>query len=128
MNDFSCPPLRAGGISIECTVADGAVCLAVAGSADADTSAALASFLDGLHQELCRVHAPRVELDVRELAFINSSSLKAIVAWIGRITKLEHEAQYGATFVVHPELRWQSRTLDAIRLFAPSIVTIEKRE
>jgi hypothetical protein len=51
-----------------------------------------------------------------------------LVVWIGRITRLERPAQYRAVFVVDPNRRWQSRTLEAIRAYAPSLVTIEARE
>ena len=64
-----------------------------------------------------------VVADFRELVFMNSSCLKEFVRWIAQVE--ERDEHYRIRFLSDPDAQWQSRSLQALRAFAPNLVTIE---
>ena len=65
-----------------------------------------------------------VVADFRELVFMNSSCLKEFVRWIAQVEERPEE-HYRIRFLSAPDAQWQSRSLQALRAFAPNLVTIE---
>jgi hypothetical protein len=65
-----------------------------------------------------------VVADFRELAFMNSSCLKEFVRWIAQVDERTDD-HYRIRFLSDPGAQWQSRSLQALRAFAPNLVTIE---
>ena len=58
-----------------------------------------------------------VVADFRELVFMNSSCLKEFVRWIAQVE--ERAEHYRIRFLSDPDAQWQSRSLQALRAFAP---------
>ena len=93
------------------------------GNADLRVNAPLGPFLDSIDDEARRGHMGEVVADFRELAFMNSSCLKEFVRWIAQVE--ESAEHYRIRFLSDPDAQWQSRSLQALRAFAPNLVTIE---
>lgn len=97
----------------------------VSGNADLSSRVALDRFLASLHEQTRQRSLGKVVVDVRELAFLNSSCLKSLVSWIIQIKDLPPDQRYQITFLSCEQLNWQKRSLFAILSLAPELVTIE---
>jgi hypothetical protein len=93
------------------------------GNADLRVNGPLGPFLDSVDDEARRQHTGEVVADFRDLEFMNSSCLKEFVRWIAQVE--ERPDHYRIRFLSDPAAHWQSRSLQALRAFAPDLVTIE---
>jgi len=109
----------------EASVNDGVLLATVSGNADLNVRLALERFLAAVHAEARSQSLRQVNLDVRKLAFMNSSCLKSLVVWVTQIQDLPAEQRYQVTLLSSPTLYWQKRSLVAISSLASDIVTIE---
>jgi hypothetical protein len=109
----------------EANVSDGVLQATVSGNADLNVRLALERFLAAVHDEARAQKLRTVSLDVRRLAFMNSSCLKSLVVWVTQIQDLPAEQRYQVTVRSSPSLYWQKRSLVAISSLASDIVTIE---
>jgi hypothetical protein len=67
---------------------------------------------------------PEVQIDLRELEFMNSSCFKSFVSWISEVSELT-SGHYRIRFLSNPSILWQHRSLHALSCFAAELVTIE---
>jgi hypothetical protein len=119
--------LWSDGITVQSEVDDRErVLLAtVAGNADLSSRVKLDRFLTSLHEQTRQRNLGKVVVDVRELAFLNSSCLKSLVSWVTQIQDLPRGQQYRVTFLSSPTMYWQKRSLHAICCLANEIVSVE---
>ncbi len=94
------------------------------GNADLRVNAPLGPFLDSVDDEARRAHTGEVVADFRQLVFMNSSCLKEFVRWIAQVDERATD-HYRIRFLSDPSAQWQSRSLQALRAFAPNLVTVE---
>jgi len=113
-------------VEFEATAAfDGqALVLRLLGNADLRVNAPLGPFLDSVDDQARRAHTGEVVADFRQLVFMNSSCLKEFVRWIAQVDERATD-HYRIRFLSDPSAQWQSRSLQALRAFAPNLVTIE---
>jgi hypothetical protein len=128
MTRLSVPPVAKEGFSISASEKGANVEVKFAGNGDMDATPVLATFLKQLHGDACMLGVAEVVFDFSALYFMNSSCFKCFVSWISLIHKMEPAARYRVRFLSNPQLHWQRRSLEAIRYFAPEIVTVEIRE
>ena len=94
------------------------------GNADLRVNGPLGPFLDSIDHE-ARAHEVReVVADLRELVFMNSSCLKEFVRWVAHVEE-QPARPYRIRFLSDPSAQWQARSLQALRAFAPGLITIE---
>jgi hypothetical protein len=94
------------------------------GSADLRVNGPLGPFLDSIDDEARRQHMGEVVADFRQLEFMNSSCLKEFVRWIAQVEERPAD-HYRIRFLSAPDAHWQARSLQALRAFAPNLVTID---
>jgi hypothetical protein len=96
-----------------------------AGTGEAEGAAVLDRFLGLLHRQVLSNELRRVTIELEELEFINSSCLKAMVAWI---YKVDTE---GRPYKIHlrrdATMHWQRTSLATLQRLAPEVVVIEER-
>jgi hypothetical protein len=97
----------------------------ISGNASLSSRAQLDGFLAAAHERVTRDSLRKIVVDIRELAFLNSSCLKSLVGWILRIKDMAPDRRYQVTFISNPQLNWQQRSLFAISSLAPDLVGIE---
>lgn len=96
-----------------------------AGTGEAEGAAVLDRFLGLLHVHLVSQQLREVTIELAELEFINSSCLKAMVAWI---YKVDTEGRpYGIRLVRDPSQHWQRTSLATLQRLAPEVVLIQDR-
>lgn len=98
--------------------------VSLAGNGDVRAQDELEAFLGQLHAEAMRLGVTQVELDCRELRFMNSCCLKALVSWIGAVQ--DSGGQYRICFLSNPRLHWQKRSFRALSCFAAQLVTVQQ--
>jgi hypothetical protein len=94
------------------------------GTADIHAIEPLDEFLSALHRDAVSLRAKRVEVDFRELEFMNSSCFKCFVSWIGMVQDLPPAEQYGIALRSNPRVHWQRRSLNALRSFAADLLSV----
>jgi hypothetical protein len=104
---------------------DGIVSARLAGTADLAVKKTLDDFLAGLHTAAQSDRAEEVEVDFRDLKFMNSSCLKGLVTWICTVQELPPASRYRIVLLSSPEMRWQRRSLHALWCLATDLVTIK---
>jgi len=96
-----------------------------AGTGEAEGAAVLDRFLGLLHRQALSSELRRVTIELEELEFINSSCLKAMVAWI---YKVDTE---GRPYKIHlrrdASRHWQRTSIATLQRLAPEVVVIEER-
>ena len=103
-------------------VAAEAPCVFFSGTGDAAAVAALQQFTQALHEELVFKQARSIDVELKDLYFMNSSCLKAFVSWIH---KVETEGRpYAIRFLMNPRQQWQMRSLATLQRLAPMVVSV----
>jgi hypothetical protein len=95
------------------------------GSAEANASSALDSFLGNVHSSAIAEKIPEVVVDMRSLDFMNSSCFKTFVSWVNKIRDVPDASQYQVRFVADEKKHWQNRRLGALACFATNLIRVE---
>lgn len=97
----------------------------LSGNCDMETVPFLDPYFAALHAEVTRTGAQTVVIDCQSLFFMNSSSVKCFVTWLAKIRQLAPSNRYGVHFKTNRQFAWQQRSLEAVRRFAPDLVTLD---
>ena len=95
------------------------------GNADQRGNTLLDSFLQAADQQAVAAGVKEIVVDFRELEFMNSSCLKALVTWLRRAREHAPEERYAIRFVHEPQAHWQIRSFSALAAFGRGVLTIE---
>jgi hypothetical protein len=125
MSDFAIPPLVKDGFTMAPTLVAGRIVVKVSGNGDMETPLALSGYLKSLHAEALRIRAIGMTFECQELYFMSSACVKCLVAWVDGILRLEEERRYSVRIRANQNLHWQRRSFEALRRFAPTIVSID---
>ena len=118
--------LEAPMLTADSAVADSVLTTRLHGTADTESRPGLEGYIEKLHQEACRLKMQKVVVDLRNLEFMNSSSFKVFITWLGHVKELPADAQYRIHVLSNPNThQWQRRSLAALSCFAVDLVTIE---
>jgi hypothetical protein len=98
--------------------------VALSGEADMDAIQPLGAFLGRLHEAALAAACRRVEIQMQELRFMNSSCLREFVVWISKVQQLGPDRRYTITFVTNPERPSQGWSVAALKCLAEDIVRI----
>ncbi|MDI3290910.1 hypothetical protein [Polyangium sp. 15x6] len=99
--------------------------LVLSGNADMAAKDSLDSLLPRMHAEALRIGVAEVQVDFRNLEFMNSSCFKSFVSWISEIGELERSKEYKIRLLSNAEMHWQRRSLHALRCFAVDLISVE---
>jgi hypothetical protein len=96
-----------------------------AGNADIVAQKYLDRLFTDVHDEARRLHVGRVQVDLRDLAFMSSSCIKDVIVWLEKVQKTEEGSRYLVAFLASGAQPWQRRSLHALSHFAHGIVSVE---
>jgi len=82
-------------------------------------------FLRRVHMAAVDGGVKKVTVDLTELRFMNSSSIRSLVDWVEWIRKEPESRRYRLVFITKPEVTWQQTTLAAIRAFGGEHVAVQ---
>jgi len=124
VNDIALPIEQAAELRAR-LVHDGPRLVAtLSGTADLRVTDSVEAILTRVHQKALELTIPEVQMDLRDLEFMNSSCFKSFVSWISEVSDLT-AGQYRIRFLSNPSILWQRRSLHALSCFAADLVTIE---
>jgi hypothetical protein len=111
--------------AVESEIGTNAIRARFSGNADIDAIAPLRDLMARMHAELVRVAAREIEIDLRDLEFMNAACMKLFVNWVSDILEAPEEQRYRLRFVSNPEVRWQRRSLMALQCFTTDVVVLD---
>jgi anti-anti-sigma factor len=118
--------LEAPMLTADAVVTDNILTARLHGTADTESRPGLEGYVSELHKEACRLGMSKVVVDLRNLEFMNSSSFKVFITWLGQVMELPADEQYRIHVLSNPSThQWQRRSLAALSCFAVDLVTIE---
>jgi hypothetical protein len=120
--------LVGAGLTVEPGLAGDVLTLCFTGEATSVTARGLAVVMKHVHDEAVRASVTAVHVDVRNLAFMNSSSLKAFVTWVTSLADLTASSRYRISFKGGRNAPWQRRSLATLRCFAPDSIEVTEGE
>ena len=82
-------------------------------------------FLRRVHVAATDAGMKKLIVDMTQLRFMNSSSIRSLVDWVEWIRKEPEARRYHLTFVTKPDVTWQQTTMAAIRAFGGDHVTVQ---
>jgi len=107
-----------------CAMHDGNdIVVRLAGTADIAAQKHLEPLFATVHAQVAALGVSRVQVDLRELQFMNSSCIKDVIVWLEKVRKAEKS--YLVTFLSSETRPWQRRSLLALQQFGKGIVSIE---
>jgi anti-anti-sigma factor len=101
-----------------------ALIVAMSGNADMAAHDQLKVFLDEVHRTAAGLGVRETVLELQDLYFMNSSCLSLLLRLVNSVLQSKH-SKYILRFRLNPNLRWQKRSMDAIRSYAEDVVVVE---
>lgn len=124
MNQIALPVEQAAELRASLNQEEAALIAKLCGTADLRVTDSVEAILNRVHQKALELAIAEVQVDLRELEFMNSSCFKSFVSWISEVSDLT-TGQYRIRFLSNPSILWQRRSLHALSCFAAELVTIE---
>lgn len=122
---FSVIPIADRDFSALVAGAPPVVEVVMTGNADFNVKKELDRFLRELHAAATGASIGHVRLDLKKLAFMDSSCLKVLAWWVNSLTQARGQT-YRLTFVSDPKMQWQRRSLQALACLGGEMVSIER--
>jgi hypothetical protein len=117
--------IRAEGFTAQIEHRPGKIVVQMRGNADMEVHERLKAFLDDLDAAVKAAKAKEAIFELGELYFMNSSCLSLLLRFINAVVEAPASKQYVVRFKSNPNLRWQQKSLDALRAYAQDHVFIE---
>jgi anti-anti-sigma factor len=119
------PPVAEPDFTAQAEVTDEVLKVVLTGTADFNTKPHFDRFMRSLHEQAMRLAVREVVVDLGQLAFMNSSCFKVVVAWILSVGAESHDNKYRIVFVENPALYWQRYSLKALSALAPDRISVQ---
>ncbi|WP_437319686.1 hypothetical protein [Sorangium sp. So ce385] len=124
MSSLRVEPVVTESFGIEPALAGDRLSIKLTGTGDMAAAGPLASYCSEVQHEVKRLSLTTVEFDIRALYFLNSSCLKAFIAFICGISAQGLGCEI--KFLTDARLGWQRRSLAALQRMSPSLVSIDE--
>jgi hypothetical protein len=95
------------------------LCLSGSLTNDSDRDT-LATHLRGLHDQIVANRLPTLAVDVRQLAFVNSSAIRLFVDLASRA----QASGYGLVFDIDSSVTWHRLSFSVLKTLAPASITV----
>ena len=125
LGDASKNAIKAEGFSAQMEHRGSAVVVSMRGNADMAVHEKLKGFLDDLHATVRAAGVKEAIFEFEELYFMNSSCLSLFLRFINTVVGAPTSQHYLVKFKSNPKLRWQQKSLDALRAYAQDHVFVE---
>jgi len=123
MTSLALAAVHQPGFSAIASEAERTITVRLAGTADTTAHPHLDRYLKELHETACRLGTPQVNVDLRELQFINSSCLMLFVTWLTCLRDLEDDRKYRVT--LSSSTKQQRRSFAVLANVALGLVTVQ---
>jgi anti-anti-sigma factor len=117
--------IKVEGFSAQSERVGANIVVSLRGNADMAVHDRLKKYLDDLHDQARVTRAKEAVFEIQELYFMNSTCLSLLLRFINGVSAGKPGEQYKLRFRSNPNLRWQKKSLDALRAYAEDLVVIE---
>jgi len=117
--------IKAEGFSAHCDYRGSAVVVWLKGNADMAVHDPLKAFLDDVERVAKSTHTTEAVFELEELYFMNSTCLSLLLRFVNGMVDVPRSDSYRLRFRSNPKLRWQKKSLAALRAYAQELVVIE---
>jgi len=115
--------LTADGLQVVPTISGDVVRIKMTGAVEMrDPGEVLTPFWNGVDDEARRLAVKRVEVDVRDLSFMNSSGILTLVRWITKAKSHAPSDGYQLELQYDRNVTWQRTSIPTLAKLAPSLV------
>jgi len=122
-NDIGFVPLSVEGLSIVPRLADGVLHVAIAGAVDMrEPGDVLNPYWLLVDEEMRRRSIRRIEVDLRDLSFMNSSGILTLVRWITKAKMHPPDSGYKIVLRYDRNVTWQRTSIPTLAKLAPQVV------
>jgi hypothetical protein len=116
-------PLSAEGISITPQIHDEALRLKMSGAVEMrDPGELLNPFWTNIDETVRSRGIKRVEVDMRDVNFMNSSGILTLVRWITKAKTHAPDAAYAVVLQYDRNVTWQRTSIPTLAKLAPKVV------
>ena len=123
MNEITIQPLSAEGISIAPHVTEDALRLRMSGAVEMrDPGDLLNPYWSSIDEQARARGIRRVELDLRDVNFMNSSGILTLVRWITKAKAHGPESAYELVLRYDRNVTWQRTSVPTLAKLAPKVV------
>ncbi|HOV14579.1 MAG TPA: hypothetical protein PK771_09870 [Spirochaetota bacterium] len=91
---------------------------------DKDPELLLSNFFDEAHEKLVKYECKKVELNFRNLVFLNSSGIKVLIQWVTKDASLSSEKRYRYVMKINPNFHWQGNSCNMLKMLVPDLILI----
>ena len=114
--------IREDGIELRVTGSN----IIIAGTINSKTSRLiLEPFFTEVNSFILANNFKEVLVDISDLKFLNSSGIRAIVAWVIKIGALPEDSKYVITFLCNPDYTWQESSISTLMFLNKNLVKKE---
>jgi hypothetical protein len=113
------------GFSLKSEKAPAAIVATLKGNADMAVQEKFKAVLENIANVAKASRISEVVFDWNELYFMNSSCLSLLLRFINGVLELPPPARFKVRFRASPNLKWQQKSLKALRSYADELVVIE---
>jgi len=122
-HETAVPPFNAEGLTVSPKVSQGVLHLSLTGAIEMrDPGVVLNPYWIRVDEETRKLGIKQVEVDLRDLSFMNSSGLLTLVRWITRAKSHTVDA-YRMILRFDRNVTWQRASIPTLAKLAPEIVT-----
>jgi hypothetical protein len=126
MNKLGIEQIKQGKVTIDVSDSAAGVSIKVVGDIDMqDPSLILDPLFDAVHKGAIASGFKVVEFDLRQLAFLNSSGIKAIAKWIMILGTAPADKKYTLKILQNKAIPWQTSSLPTLTFLLPGAVQLE---
>lgn len=116
-------PLNAEGLQCVPSTGDGTLRVKMSGAVEMrDPGESLNPFWNNVDELARKNGLKRVEVDMRDLSFMNSSGILTLVRWITKAKAHAPESAYQLVLHYDRNVTWQRTSIPTLAKLAPSIV------
>ncbi len=126
MNAVTIRPVASDELKAEGEAKGDVILLTLSGAAELGAKELLDEFLGDVFAASDGVTT--VEVDIRPLEYMNSSSFKSFLTWIVKVRELPEERRHRILFLSNPAYHWQKRSLHSLVSMGGDLVDVEERE
>lgn len=116
--------IKKDGYSLDAFAGNAQLQIRMTGTFDMTAAPDLSLFLVSIETELRRLRVPELVIDVMEVYYLGSSSIKSFVALVEAMKQMELRPR--ARILTNKQLDWHERTFSILARLAPIQVALEK--
>jgi len=126
MNSLGIEQIKQGKVTIDVADSVSGLTITIAGDIDMqDPSQILDPLFDKVHKGAMAAGLKTIVFDLKQLAFLNSSGIKAIAKWIMNLSAAPADKKYVIKILQNKGISWQTTSLPTLTFLVPGAVQLE---